>query len=324
MPVPTAIHAEEIASMLGLGELETALLPADRAVVGSDPDWADTQHRRTDEREGHTPIYQNPADRWHSIFKFSDLPLDMPTRNDQISSTEPNRAAVVLLSGGLDSTTVLAIAREQGYECHTIAFDYGQRHRNELDASATISTTLGAATHRVFPINIGAFGGSALTADIEVPKGRDESEMTEIPITYVPARNLVFLSIATALAETLGAKDIFLGVNAVDYSGYPDCRPEFIDSFTTTANLATKMGVEERAVEGSGIRVHSPLMEMTKAEIVKRGEELGVDYSMTHSCYDPIEGKACGECDSCILRRRGFEQAGMKDPTLYAHQQGAS
>lgn len=319
MPVSSTIHTEEIASMLGLGEFETALLPADRAVVGGDPDWADTQHRRTDEREGHTPIYQKPADRWHSIFKFSDLPLDMPTRNDQISSSDQTRPAVVLLSGGLDSTTVLAIAREAGYACHTIAFDYGQRHRNELDASAKISSALGAATHRVFPINIGAFGGSALTADIEVPKGRDESEMTEIPITYVPARNLVFLSIATALAETLDAKDIFLGVNAVDYSGYPDCRPEFIESFTTTANLATKMGVE-----GNGIRVHSPLMEMTKAEIVKRGVELGVDYSMTHSCYDPIEGKACGACDSCILRRRGFEHAGIVDPTLYAHQQGAS
>lgn len=305
--------------MLGLREFKMALLPADRAVVGSDPDWADTQHRRTDEREGHAAIYQKPAQRWHSICKFSDLPLNMSTRNDQFSSSDPKPAAVVLLSGGLDSTTVLAIAHESGFDCHTIAFDYGQRHRNELDASATISSLLGACSHRVFPINIGAFGGSALTADIEVPKGRDESEMTEIPITYVPARNLVFLSIATALAETLHAKDIFLGVNAVDYSGYPDCRPEFIESFTRTANLATKMGVE-----GNGIRVHSPLMEMTKAEIVQRGVELRVDYSMTHSCYDPIDGKACGECDSCILRRRGFEQAGIVDPTLYAREQGAS
>lgn len=228
-------------------------------------------------------------------------------------------SAVVLLSGGLDSTTVLAIARESGYDCHTIAFDYGQRHRNELDASAKISSILGASSHRVFPIDIGAFGGSALTADLEVPKGRDESEMTQIPITYVPARNLVFLSIALALAETLDAKDLFLGVNAVDYSGYPDCRPEFIDSFIRTANLATKMGVE-----GNGIRVHSPLMEMSKAEIVHRGINLGVDYSLTHSCYDPIGGKACRECDSCILRRRGFEQAGIADPTLYADGQGAS
>lgn len=220
---------------------------------------------------------------------------------------------MVLLSGGLDSTTVLAMAVSQGYTCHTIAFDYGQRHRNELDASAKLSTKLGAATHRVFPINIGAFGGSALTADIEVPKGRDESAMTDIPITYVPARNLVFLSIAMALAETLGAKDLFIGVNAVDYSGYPDCRPEFIESFTTTANLATKLGVD-----GNAIRVHTPLMEMTKAEIVQAGVALGVDYAMTHSCYDPINGKACGQCDSCILRRRGFEQAGIEDPTVYA------
>lgn len=305
--------------MLGLSEFKTALLPADRAVVGSDPDRADTQHRRTDERKGHIKLYQKPVDRWHSIFKFSDLPLDMSSRNDQFSSTQPKPAAVVLLSGGLDSTTVLAIARESGFDCHTIAYDYGQRHRNELDASVKISSALGASSHRVFPINIGSFGGSALTADIEVPKGRDESEMTEIPITYVPARNLVFLSIATALAETLDAKDIFLGVNAVDYSGYPDCRPEFIESFTRTANLATKMGVE-----GNGVRVHSPLMDMSKAEIVQRGVQLGVDYSMTHSCYDPIDGKACGQCDSCILRRRGFEQAGMSDPTNYAREQGAS
>lgn len=240
----------------------------------------------------------------------------MPAETDN-SSTPPAPGskghAVVLLSGGLDSTTVLAMAIADGYTCHTIAFDYGQRHRNELDASAKLSTKLGAATHRVFPINIGAFGGSALTADIEVPKGRDESAMTDIPITYVPARNLVFLSIAMALAETLGAKDLFIGVNAVDYSGYPDCRPEFIESFTTTANLATKLGVD-----GNAIRVHTPLMEMTKAEIVRAGVTLGVDYAMTHSCYDPINGKACGECDSCILRRRGFEQAGIEDPTVYA------
>ncbi|MBO6512557.1 MAG: 7-cyano-7-deazaguanine synthase QueC [Phycisphaerales bacterium] len=246
----------------------------------------------------------------------------MATGNAQFSTTGSGKPAVVLLSGGLDSTTVLAIAQEQGYDCHTIAFDYGQRHRNELDASAKISSTLGARSHRVFPIDIGAFGGSALTADIEVPKGRDESEMTDIPITYVPARNLVFLSIATALAETLDAKDIYLGVNAVDYSGYPDCRPEFIESFAATANLATKMGVE--STDEAEIRVHSPLMEMTKGQIIKHGVELGVDYSMTHSCYDPIDGRACGQCDSCILRRRGFEQAGIDDPTLYASQQGAS
>lgn len=220
---------------------------------------------------------------------------------------------MVLLSGGLDSTTVLAMAIAEGYDCHTLAFDYGQRHRNELEASARISTTLGAASHRIFPIDIGSFGGSALTADIEVPKGRDESKMTDIPVTYVPARNLVFLSIAVALAETLDATDLFIGVNAVDYSGYPDCRPAFIESFSQTANLATKLGVD-----GKGIVVHTPLMEMTKAEIILRGVGFGVDYSMTHSCYDPIDGAACRECDSCVLRKRGFEQAGIDDPTVYA------
>jgi len=237
----------------------------------------------------------------------------MPADSDNSSTSKSRPSAVVLLSGGLDSTTVLAMAIAEGYDCHTLAFDYGQRHRNELDASERISTTLGAVSHRVFPIDIGSFGGSALTAEIEVPKGRDESTMTDIPITYVPARNLVFLSIAMALAETLEATDLFIGVNAVDYSGYPDCRPAFIESFTKTANLATKSGVQ-----GKGIVVHAPLMEMTKAEIVMRGVKLGVDYSMTHSCYDPIDGAACGECDSCILRRRGFEQAGIDDPTVYA------
>lgn len=237
--------------------------------------------------------------------------MSAETQNPSIN--EPDRNAVVLLSGGLDSATVLAMAIADGYICHTLAFDYGQRHRNELDASAKISAALGAASHRVFPINIGSFGGSALTADIEVPKGRDESTMTDIPITYVPARNLVFLSIAMALAETLGSTDLFLGVNAVDYSGYPDCRPAFIESFTKTANLATKLGVD-----GHTIRVHTPLMEMTKAEIVTKGTALGVDYAMTHSCYDPVDGGACGACDSCILRRRGFEQAGIDDPTVYA------
>jgi 7-cyano-7-deazaguanine synthase len=228
-------------------------------------------------------------------------------------SSTPAKSAIVLLSGGLDSATVLAIARDQGYQCHTLAFDYGQRHRHELEASEQLSKALGAVSHRVFPIDIGSFGGSALTTDIEVPKGRDESEMTEIPVTYVPARNLVFLSIATALGETLDATDLFIGVNAVDYSGYPDCRPEFIESFAHTANLATKIGVD-----GQTIRIHTPLMELTKAQIVTRGIELGLDYSMTHSCYDPINGKACGDCDSCILRKRGFEQAGIDDPTVYA------
>jgi len=237
----------------------------------------------------------------------------MAALSDNSAGQELKTSAVVLLSGGLDSTTVLAMAVAEGHECHTLAFDYGQRHRNELDASEQISIRLGAVSHRVFPIDIGSFGGSALTADIQVPKGRDESKMTDIPVTYVPARNLVFLSIAMALAETLDATDLFIGVNAVDYSGYPDCRPAFIESFTKTANLATKLGVE-----GKGIVVHTPLMEMSKAEIITHGVALGVDYSFTHSCYDPVGGKACGDCDSCVLRRRGFEQAGIDDPTVYA------
>ena len=226
-----------------------------------------------------------------------------------------NTPAVVLLSGGLDSTTVLAIARNQGYLCHTLAFDYGQRHRHELAACTHIARQMHAASHRVFTLDIGQFGGSALTSDaIAVPKDRDEAHMDDIPVTYVPARNLVFLSIATAYAETLGASDLFIGVNAIDYSGYPDCRPEFIDSFTQTANLATKAGVE-----GAAIRVHTPLIDLTKAQIIQRGVELGVDYAMTHSCYDPDEtGGACGRCDSCVLRRNGFAAVGIADPTRYS------
>lgn len=227
--------------------------------------------------------------------------------------------AVVLLSGGLDSTTVLAIALDQGYSCHTLAFDYAQRHRAELDACDTIARSLGADSHRVFSLDIAQFGGSALTDPaLMVPKDRDESAMADIPITYVPARNLVFLSIAMAYAETLGAADLFIGVNAIDYSGYPDCRPAFIDSFIKTANLATKTGVD-----GPGIAVHTPLMHMSKAQIIQTGTKLGVDYALTHSCYDPDEtGGACGRCDSCVLRRSGFEQAGIEDPTRYQAQHG--
>jgi len=229
-------------------------------------------------------------------------------------NTSKNPPAIILLSGGLDSATVLAMAQNQGYTCHTLAFDYGQRHRTELDACAQIASSMHAASHRIFNLDIGSFGGSALTSDIQVPKDRDESAMTDIPITYVPARNLVFLSIALAYAETLGALDLFIGVNAIDYSGYPDCRPEFIASFIQTANLATKLGVD-----GHTIKVHNPLLEMTKAQIIQAGTELGVDYSMTHSCYDPSPpGGACGRCDSCILRKTGFEQAGIDDPTNYA------
>ncbi len=233
-----------------------------------------------------------------------------------VASQSQNSAppAVVLLSGGLDSTTVLAIARDRGFACHALAFDYGQRHRAELEACAAISETLGAASHRVFALDLAGFGGSALTdPDLPVPKDRDESAMADIPITYVPARNLVFLSIATAYAETLGAADLFIGVNAVDYSGYPDCRPEFIGSFAATANLATRIGVE-----GGAIAVHAPLIDMSKAQIIRAGTALGVDYALTHSCYDPDEtGAACGRCDSCVLRRNGFEQAGIDDPTQY-------
>ncbi len=231
-----------------------------------------------------------------------------------MNQSSPNPPAVILLSGGLDSATVLAIAQAQGYTCHTLAFDYGQRHRQELDACAQIASSMHAASHRVFPLDIGSFGGSALTADLEVPKDRDESEMDDIPITYVPARNLVFLSIALAYAETLGSTDLFIGVNAIDYSGYPDCRPEFIASFVQAANLATKIGIDQ-----SNIEVHTPLMDMTKAQIIQAGTELGVDYSMTHSCYDPApSGGACGHCDSCILRKAGFAQANIPDPTIYA------
>jgi len=238
----------------------------------------------------------------------------LPNSRQNTPDNTPLTNAVILLSGGLDSTTVLAMAQEQDFACHTLSFDYGQRHRNELDACSQIANSMNAASHRIFKLDIGAFGGSALTADIEVPKDRDESVMTDIPITYVPARNLVFLSIALAYAETLNAVDLFIGVNAIDYSGYPDCRPEFIESFAKTANLATKLGVE-----GSKIEIHTPLLRLTKAQIIQEGNRLGIDYSQTHSCYDPSQaGGACGSCDSCILRKAGFEQANIPDPTVYA------
>lgn len=231
-------------------------------------------------------------------------------------------AAVVLLSGGLDSATVLAMARDRGFACHALAFDYGQRHRHELDAARRVAAAHGAASFRVFPIDTGSFGGSALTDPaIGVPKSDDAGapDGGDIPATYVPARNLVFLSIALALAETLHAHDLFIGVNEVDYSGYPDCRPEFIASFQATANLATKAGVEHQ-----GFTVHTPLIGMGKAEIIRAGLALGVDYAMTHSCYDPVvvgtEALACGRCDSCRLRRLGFEKAGAPDPTRYAER----
>ncbi|MDH5457264.1 MAG: 7-cyano-7-deazaguanine synthase QueC [Nitrospinota bacterium] len=225
------------------------------------------------------------------------------------------KKAVVLLSGGLDSTTVLAIALKQGYEPITLCFDYGQRHRVELEKSRILSRKMGAVEHKEVEIDLRQFGGSALTADIEVPKGRSEGEMTaEIPITYVPARNTIFLSFCLAAAEVAGAEDIFIGVNAIDYSGYPDCRPEYIQAFERMANLATKAGVEGT----SKFKIHTPLITMTKAEIIKKGLELGVDYSLTHSCYNPDDnGHPCGQCDSCLLRKKGFQEAGTKDPLVY-------
>ncbi len=225
------------------------------------------------------------------------------------------KKAVCLLSGGLDSATAMACARRDGFETYALTFDYGQRHRVELDAAARVARHLGAAEHRLFRIDLRAFGGSALTADIHVPKDRPSAGIPrEIPVTYVPARNTVFLSIALAWAEVLGSSDIYIGVNAVDYSGYPDCRPEFIRAFERMANLATKAGVEGR----QRLHIHTPLIHLTKAGIIRLGTALGVDYSLTHSCYDPVEGLACGHCDSCLLRRAGFAEAGVPDPLRYA------
>jgi 7-cyano-7-deazaguanine synthase len=225
------------------------------------------------------------------------------------------RRAVVLLSGGLDSATVLAIAHSQGYEPYALSFSYGQRHIWELEAAARVATAIGAAEHKVSQIDLRIFGGSALTADIAVPKGRGMEEMGHgIPITYVPARNTIFLSFALAWAEVLGSSDIFIGVNALDYSGYPDCRPEFIEAFEKMANLATKAGVEDH----QALKIHTPLIAMSKAEIIARGIELGVDYALTSSCYDPSAmGVPCGQCDSCLLRQKGFNENGREDPLKY-------
>jgi 7-cyano-7-deazaguanine synthase len=220
--------------------------------------------------------------------------------------------AVVLLSGGLDSTTVLAIAKSQGFDCYALSFHYGQRHAHELRAAESVASARGVARHVTARIDLREFGGSALTADIAVPKGRSADEMAHgIPITYVPARNTVFLSFALAWAESLGASDIFVGVNALDYSGYPDCRPEYISAYETMANLATKAGLEGT----QKLKIHTPLISLTKAQIVKEGLRLGVDYAETSSCYDPEEdGRPCGACDSCLLRAKGFAEAGVKDP----------
>ncbi len=226
------------------------------------------------------------------------------------------KRAVVLVSGGLDSATTLAIAREEGYACHALTFLYGQRHRRETEAARRVCTALGATEQRVVEIDLVAFGGSALTDNrMEVPKDRGTlGEATHIPVTYVPARNTIFLSYALAWAEVIGAFDLFIGVNSTDYSGYPDCRAEFIGAFERMANLATAA-----AVEGKGrYRIHTPIIEMTKAQIIRTGIGLGVDYSLTHSCYDPdAEGRSCGRCDSCRLRLKGFAEAGMTDPVAY-------
>lgn len=223
--------------------------------------------------------------------------------------------AVLLLSGGLDSATVGAMAKTGDYELYAISFKYGQRHEVELEAAARVAKSLGIKEHKIAEIDLRLFGGSALTDNIDVPKDRDEATMAaDIPVTYVPARNTIFLSFALAYAEVLNARDIFIGVNAVDYSGYPDCRPEFIESFENTANLATAYGVDG----GDKITIHTPLIHMTKAEIIQAGNHLGVDYSQTISCYDPSPtGAACGHCDSCSLRVKGFADAGVVDPTVY-------
>ena len=225
-----------------------------------------------------------------------------------------SRRAVVLLSGGLDSATCLAWARAEGFECATLAIDYGQRHRVELEAAARVAAALGSRDHRVVGVDLRAIGGSALTAAIDVPRDREESAMAaSIPVTYVPARNTVFLAIALGLAETLGASDLVAGMNAVDYSGYPDCRPEFVHAFEALASLATRAGTE-----GVRTTVHTPLMALDKAGIIRLGTGLGVDYGLTHSCYDPApDGRACGRCDSCRLRAKGFREAGIHDPTRY-------
>ena len=224
------------------------------------------------------------------------------------------KRAVCLLSGGLDSATTLAYALREGFATYALSFDYGQRHRIELEAAARVAVSLGAAEHRVVAVDLRGFGASALTDEIDVPKGRAAGEIAEgIPITYVPARNTVFLALATAWAEVLGAADIFIGVNALDYSGYPDCRPEFLHAFEAMANLATRAGVEG----ATKLRIQAPLLHLSKAKIVKLGRELGVNFALTHSCYDPDpNGRACGLCDSCLLRRKGFADAGMIDPAV--------
>lgn len=228
------------------------------------------------------------------------------------------RKAVVLLSGGLDSTTTLALAKDAGFEVNALTFHYGQRHEREVDAARDVAARFGVAEHIVVDIDLRLFGGSALTAEIDLPKGRSLEEIGRgIPVTYVPARNTIFLSFALAWAEVLGAGDIFIGVNFLDQSGYPDCRPEYLAAYERMANLATKAGVEGR----HRLKIHAPLIELTKAQIIRRGLELGVDYSLTSSCYDPsLRGEACGECDACLLRLKGFAESGSSDPAPYQRE----
>ena len=226
------------------------------------------------------------------------------------------KPAVVLLSGGLDSATTLAICMQEGFAAHALSFHYGQCHAVEVIAAKRVASSLGACEHRIVEIDLRVFGGSALTDEIDVPKNSDVKKTSGIPITYVPARNTIFLSYALAWCEALGAADIFIGVNAIDYSGYPDCRPAFIKAFEELAGVATKAGVE-----GTRFRIHAPLISMSKSEIIRKGTELGVDFSLTHSCYDPVgDGLACGECDSCRLRLEGFRAAGLEDPISYARK----
>lgn len=232
--------------------------------------------------------------------------------------TEESRKAVVLFSGGLDSTTCVAIARDMGFEIFALSFDYHQRHKTEVEMARRAARAMAVKEHLVMEISLDRIGGSALTGDLAVPKDAPVEEMqSRIPVTYVPARNTIFLSFALAWAEVLKAEDIFIGVNALDYSGYPDCRPEFIEAFERTANLGTREGVEGKV----RFKIHTPLIDLTKAQIIRRGVELGVDYGLTHSCYDPdAEGRACGHCDSCLLRRKGFAEAGVPDPTVYTEE----
>lgn len=228
--------------------------------------------------------------------------------------TKSTPKAIVLLSGGLDSTTVLAIAKAEGYETYALSFSYGQRHSWELECARRVAAALGVGEHRIVQIDLRVFGGSALTADMSVPKGRSLEEMSDsIPVTYVPSRNTIFLSFALAWAEVLGSRDIFIGVNAMDFSGYPDCRPEFIEAFESLADVATKAGVE-----GHRLKIHTPLIALSKAEIIQTGLKLGVDFTLTSSCYDPSPtGEPCGACDSCLLRQKGFHENGLSDPLKY-------